>query len=599
MRFKDLSVRHKLVGAFALVLAVTAALGVFAVYSLSRVNERSLDLRDNWLPATSYLGQYQYAMTRYRSYQANFIMAENDSQRAAVERGMEDYRAKAAQAWASYIATVTTDDERAIVRRIEQTRQSYEPMQAILRDKLASGGAQAAVPYFMGPMKSAFSAYITAVEQDVAFQIKSGHAAGVAGERNFQTARILIFSALGFAILFCAGAGLLLVRAISEPLHDMTDAMAELADGNLNANVPNADQHDEIGKLASAMTSFKHQLAAAEAAKQEQTQLIVSSIGTGLDHLAKGNLTHRVNANLSGEFAKLKDDFNAAMAHLQDTICTVRTSSQQIDNNAGEISSAADDLSRRTEQQAASLEETAAALEEITSTIKTTAANAKDASLRAAGARKAAEDGGRIVETAVNAMDAIAQSSRQITDIIGVIDEIAFQTNLLALNAGVEAARAGEAGRGFAVVASEVRSLAQRASQAAKEIKSLISASSAHVGDGVEYVGQTGRALGAIVDQVLTIHNLVGEMAMATEQQSSGLEQVNAAVSQMDQVTQQNAAMVEQSTAASRNLASETVHLTQLIGFFTVDRQPPANHAGATPARPSFAVERRRAGRQG
>jgi methyl-accepting chemotaxis protein len=185
-----------------------------------------------------------------------------------------------------------------------------------------------------------------------------------------------------------------------------------------------------------------------------------------------------------------------------------------------------------------------------------------------------------VVETAVKAMDAIAQSSKQITDITGVIDEIAFQTNLLALNAGVEAARAGDAGKGFAVVASEVRSLAQRSSEAAKQIKTLINTSSEQVGNGVKYVGETGQALKRIVDQVLQINSLVNEMAGAAEQQSTGIEQVNAAVSQMDQVTQQNAAMVEQSTAASRNLASETKVLTDLMGFFELGE---ASHAAAQP----------------
>jgi methyl-accepting chemotaxis protein len=251
----------------------------------------------------------------------------------------------------------------------------------------------------------------------------------------------------------------------------------------------------------------------------------------------------------------------------------VLDSAHQIDSNAGEISSAADDLSRRTEQQAAGLEETAAALEEITATVKKTSENTREVTANVASAKTAAEDGGRVVETAVKAMDAIAQSSKQITDIIGVIDEIAFQTNLLALNAGVEAARAGDAGRGFAVVASEVRALAQRSSDAAKQIKALINTSSEQVGAGVKYVGESGAALKRIVEQVVQINAVVGEMALAAEQQATGIEQVNAAVSQMDQATQQNAAMVEESTAASRSLAGETKKLTEIVSFFSVGGQ--------------------------
>ncbi len=368
----------------------------------------------------------------------------------------------------------------------------------------------------------------------------------------------------------------------------MTSAMGELAKGNLNAAVPNADQSDEIGQLAEAMTAFKNQLAAAEKAKSEQAQLIITSIGAGLEHLAKGDLTHRIAVELTGAFAKLKDDFNAAMAHLQDTMKNVLSSTNQISTGASEISQAADDLSRRTEQQAASLEETAAALEEITVTVKKTAANAREASHSVADAKAAAQDGGRVVETAITAMDAIAQSSKQISDIIAVIAEIDFQTNLLALNAGVEAARAGDAGKGFAVVASEVRALAQRSSDAAKQIKTLIKNSGEHVDDGVKFVGDSGQALKRIVDQVLKINALVAEMAQAAEQQSTGIEQVNAAVGQMDQVTQQNAAMVEESTAASRNLAGETEVLSNLVGFFSVGgiarMNTPEKPAANTPA---------------
>ena len=323
-------------------------------------------------------------------------------------------------------------------------------------------------------------------------------------------------------------------------------------------------------KVVNFMTDITVSELQREAELTEQAQTIVNSVGTGLTALAKGDLTHRVTAELTGPFAKLKDDFNTAMTRLQDTVQNMLTGTRGISTGANEISQAADDLSRRTEQQAASLEETAAALEEITATVKKTAANSKEASINVTTAKAAAEEGGRVVATAISAMDKIEQSSKQITDIIGVIDEIAFQTNLLALNAGVEAARAGDAGKGFAVVASEVRALAQRSSEAAKQIKTLIKTSSEHVGAGVKYVGESGQALKRIVDQVVQINSLVTEMAQAAEQQSTGIEQVNAAVSQMDQVTQQNAAMVEESTAASRNLASETQALSSLVGFFDV-----------------------------
>jgi methyl-accepting chemotaxis protein len=244
-----------------------------------------------------------------------------------------------------------------------------------------------------------------------------------------------------------------------------------------------------------------------------------------------------------------------------------------IHGGAAEITEAADDLSGRTERQAASLEEAVAALDEITSTVRLTAEGATRARKVVQRARSAADASGSIVDQAVEAMGAIEKSSAQIGQIIGVIDEIAFQTNLLALNAGVEAARAGEAGRGFAVVAQEVRALAQRSADAAREIKTLISASTAEVGQGVEYVGKAGEALRAIADEVDQIDNLVGEMAASTQEQARGLAEVNTTMNQMDQVTQRNAAMVEETTAASHALAQEATRLAQRMGELRIGEQ--------------------------
>jgi methyl-accepting chemotaxis protein len=585
MNFKDLSVSKKLVGVFALVLTVTVGLGLFAQNSMSKVNDVAADVSGNWMPSVKALGRYEYGVTRLRAAQSTYILPLAAETRARLTKNIESYKAVADTAWAKYKPLITAGAEQGLADKIAAAREAYEVSLTKNFEILKNEGESAATAYAQGESRDKFNVLVEAIDADVQFNDEMSAKRGAEGQSAYGTARLWIYIALGLAAIFCAAAGYALVRAISVPLTDMTDAMGELARGNLNANVPHDDQQDEIGKLAEAMTTFKNQLAAAEEAKAEQTQIIVSSIGTGLDHLAKGDLTHRVTAELTGAFAKLKEDFNTAMGRLQETIQNVLGSTHQIDNNASEISTAADDLSRRTEQQAASLEETAAALEEITATVKKTAANAKEASHSVVGAKDAAENGGRVVETAVKAMDAIAQSSRQITDIIGVIDEIAFQTNLLALNAGVEAARAGEAGKGFAVVASEVRSLAQRSSEAAKQIKALINTSSEHVGDGVKYVGETGQALKRIVDQVVQINALVGEMAQAAEQQSTGIEQVNSAVSQMDQVTQQNAAMVEESTAASRNMASETKVLTELIGFFSVGERSHIASAPQTVAR--------------
>jgi methyl-accepting chemotaxis protein len=256
------------------------------------------------------------------------------------------------------------------------------------------------------------------------------------------------------------------------------------------------------------------------------------------------------------------------MQQMQDSMKVVAANASEIRSGAGEITQASDDLSKRTEQQAASLEETAAALDEITATVNKTAQGAREARDAVAQAKGDAEHSGVVVRDAVAAMSEIERSAQQISQIIGVIDEIAFQTNLLALNAGVEAARAGDAGKGFAVVAQEVRALAQRSAEAAKEIKTLISASSQQVERGVTLVGETGKVLERIVTQVAQINSVVAEIAASAQEQASGLAQVNTAVNQMDQVTQQNAAMVEQATAASHALARETQDLFQLIAKF-------------------------------
>ncbi len=313
----------------------------------------------------------------------------------------------------------------------------------------------------------------------------------------------------------------------------------------------------------------------------------VEQVAAGLEQLAKNNLRYRLDTPIDPTFEKVRNDFNTAMTLLDETMSSVSDSTTSVGGGADEIASASNDLSRRTEQQAASLEETAAALDEITATVKRSADGAKQASAAASTARTDAQRSGEVVREAVAAMGEIEQSSAQITQIIGVIDEIAFQTNLLALNAGVEAARAGDAGRGFAVVASEVRALAQRSAEAAKEIKSLIATSSAQVERGVKLVGDTGHALTNIVGKVAEIDGLISEIAQSSQEQATGLTEVNTAVNQMDQVTQQNAAMVEEATAATHSLKAETAELSRLIGQFTIGAESSWQATSPAPYRPT------------
>ena len=313
--------------------------------------------------------------------------------------------------------------------------------------------------------------------------------------------------------------------------------MRALAQGDLEVEIDGLDRGDEVGEMANAVQVFKtnaiervrvekeatehraeveaeRRRVEAEKARAAETQTqAMSQLGDGLRRLAGGDLTSRLDQRFPTEFAKIRDDFNAAASKLMETVRAVVASTSAIHAGSHEISTSSDDLSRRTEQQAARLEEAAAALDEITATLKKSAEGAKQAAVEVASADGNAKKGAVVVKQAVEAMDAIAKSSAQIGQIIGVIDEIAFQTNLLALNAGVEAARAGDAGRGFAVVASEVRALAQRSAEAAKEIKSLISTSSSQVDSGVQLVAESGKALDRIIAQVSKINGIVSEIA--------------------------------------------------------------------------------------
>lgn len=286
--------------------------------------------------------------------------------------------------------------------------------------------------------------------------------------------------------------------------------------------------------------------------------------------LANGDLTQNVEGDYQGMFANLASALNESINQLGDTVAEINETSVSIGTAATEITRGNVDLSQRTEEQASSLEETASSMEELTSTVRQNSDNAAQANQLAAGAREQAEKGGSVIKEAIDAMAAISTSSKKVTDIIGVIDEIAFQTNLLALNAAVEAARAGEQGRGFAVVASEVRNLAQRSAAAAKEIKDLINDSGEKVKEGSMLVDESGRTLEDIVAGAKKVGDIISEIAAAGAEQTSGIGQVNTAISQMDEMTQQNAALVEEAAAASESMDEQGKNLQRLMSFFEI-----------------------------
>lgn len=311
---------------------------------------------------------------------------------------------------------------------------------------------------------------------------------------------------------------------------------------------------------------------AADITAQKQLQHTIARVlretSEVMDSLAQGDLTRTITGKYEGEFALLSNSVNGLIQHLRKTVSEIVSSANAIASASNEIANGNSDLSQRTEEQASSLEETASTMEEMTGAVKQSANNAHHAATLATTAKVKAEKGGQVVSHAIHAMEEINKSSKEIADIISVIDEIAFQTNLLALNAAVEAARAGEQGRGFAVVAGEVRNLAQRSAAAAKQIKSLIKDSVDKVSEGARLVDESGKTLGEIVAAVEKVNDIISEIAAAAKEQSSGIEQVNKAVMQMDQMTQQNAALVEEAAAASESMNNDAYSMSEMMKFF-------------------------------
>ena len=615
----DWKISRKLTAGFALMVLVIMATGAMTFFSLSQLTKARGELTNSKVSLESVI-RAEFFLARQENSFRGFLVSLDPyyldraaSHRSNFKKTMEELR-----------VLVSDKPEMAAVidSALDASDQWYE--------QIVEAGAKLA----MNPLTYSEAAEMVGqagkadqlmdeVEGPLA-QITEAETADVTASTERLAAinsrtNILLLTTMLIAAAVAALLGWLLSKMIAKPIDSMTNAMRRLAEGDSSVEIPARGRKDEVGHMAEAVQVFKEaaiekarlenqtdeqrRAAEAERARNEAARAeaaaeqakVVQGLASGLDNLARGNLTFRITEPFPGDYVKLRDDFNLAIGQLQEAMTDVAVNVRAMRSGAGEISQAADDLSRRTEQQAASLEETAAALDEITATVRRSADGAKQASTVVASSRGDAEKTGRVVGDAVAAMGEIEKSAEQISQIIGVIDEIAFQTNLLALNAGVEAARAGDAGKGFAVVASEVRALAQRSADAAKEIKALISASSQQVAQGVGLVGQTGEALQRIVSQVAEIDGLVSEIAASAQEQATGLHQVNTAVNEMDRVTQQNAAMVEETTAASHSLASEAESLAQSVGRFNIGssgeqapvRAPAAAPAPAPAARPA------------
>ena len=399
---------------------------------------------------------------------------------------------------------------------------------------------------------------------------------GPLGQAKVDRALLLTPLIAGLVFIVSVIMAFVVGKWITNPISNLVAQTISLSEGDTDVKITGGELKHEIGKMAKALIIFRESIVERRAAQkkieaaQKKQQKVVEALQIGLANLSEAKLTVRIQDDLGTEYEALRNHFNAAVGELEKTISNVVETTSSISAKADEIKGSSSELAARTESQAATLEETAAAVEEITASMKNAADGARSVEEIVQNATHDAQKSGEIVQTAVAAMEEIQASSIKISQIISVIDDIAFQTNLLALNAGVEAARAGEAGRGFAVVASEVRGLAQRCTDAASEIKALINSSSQQVEKGVSYVDEAGEALAGIIRQVSHISELVSDIARSASEQATGLNEINLGVTQLDSVTQQNAAMVEEANAAGEMLNRDASFLSSLVANFEV-----------------------------
>jgi methyl-accepting chemotaxis protein len=547
----------------------------------SSVQQRLTAVKDRMSKATELFGLASTLIVVARTAQAEEIqLVVLDKESAAV--AMDEAAGKLSEVSETIYEKMPQDQTNEIIQKLIEKIKQYR---SSIPEIVEANRVQKQLIHQLDESVDAVGGEARRIEATELERMRDGH----------QKAQLLLVGSVASALLLGVGLSISIGRGITRPIARLVSTMAELSQQKIDTLVEGTERRDEIGEMARAVQVFKDNAVALEQSTRDRRRLeeeaaadrqraereriastqnqavVVEAIATGLENFSNGNLTYRIKVGFPEEYRKLRDDFNASISGAMQAMRAIAASVQTIRSGTSEISGAAEDLSWRTEQQAASLVETAASLNDITRTVGKTAEGAHQASQVVSQATVEAEHSGLIVRQAVNAMNGIERSAQQIAQIIGVIDEIAFQTNLLALNAGVEAARAGEAGNGFAVVASEVRGLAQRSAEAAKEIRNLISNSTAQVGEGVGLVGQTGQALERIVTLWATINTLVSDIAASANAQASELNEVNVAVSKMDQVTQQNAAMVQQTTAASHALAEEANQLSKLIRQFKLE----------------------------
>ncbi len=617
----NISVATKLLGVFSVSVAMTAGLGLFAVYSLNSIQEKNHLIVEKRVPAFILLGQMNADLGDVRISQ-NAVLAAPAEQRQKFSDALKAATAKVEDEIRAYEPLLVDKEDIELFDLVKRNWKAGLQSWGDVATLVTNGKADEATALFYGKAMSDYNAAGDAVQAAVDDLAMNTRDEGASTIDTVSLASSVTYACLGIALLIGIASMLFAITNISRPIGGINRSMRKLSQGDTDAEIPFASRTDEIGQMAGAVEIFRQAAISknrlereAEASREqaeadriesqqraeqdaaERLRIATSGLADGLKRLAAGDLSFQLTEAFSPDFDALRHDFNRSVEQLGSALSSIAASVSSMGNGTREIAAGANDLSKRTEQQAASIEQTAAAVEQITVNVANSAKRTEDARSVASRANQSAGKSAEVVSLAEEAMEKIETSSQQISNIIGVIDEIAFQTNLLALNAGVEAARAGEAGKGFAVVAQEVRELAQRSAQAAKEIKGLIQSSSSEVANGVKLVRDAGDALKTIGQFIVEMNGHMDSIATSAKEQATGLHEVNQAVNSMDQTTQQNAAMVEQSTAASNTLANEASTLLDLVGQFKLEgivhtqsaslRQ--AGRAMAAPSRPAAA----------
>jgi methyl-accepting chemotaxis protein len=605
-----MSIRYKLLAAFGVVVLLAAGVALYGNRIVSHSSTLVVQLYDGPFMAVSHArgAQVDFAQARRAAEQAlstgDFASAASS---AEIEKAMQQFRSDMAIVRERLPKDVAgTQVDKAIA-----LSEGWLKM-VMTRVKPAAGGVLEL------PVVSAIQAKGQEVADEIDLVAEAASAYGfefrTQSESTAAAARSELLVMAGIAVLIGMSLSFGIAYSFTRPIRQAMTISEEIAGGNFEVQI-STKRRDELGRLLNSLdvtrSALRNMIEAQERDRVKQLDVlhsevnqarqeaelvhsksaeaqsktldeqakVVHALADGLSRLAEGDLTVRLSEVFTGAYEEIRNNFNTTVAQLEETIGAIAFGVREITNASAEISTSTTDLSQRTEEQAANLEEMSTSMEEIATTVKKNAENAQQASQFTTDTHAVAERGGAVVGDAVNAMARIEGSSHKISDIIGVIDEIARQTNLLALNAAVEAARAGEAGRGFAVVATEVRSLAQRSAQAAKDIKDLITNSSGQVKEGVDLVNRAGGSLKEIVASIKKVADIVADIASASVEQSTGIEEVNKALTQMDEVTQQNSARVEENAATAKTLSVQSSAMNERVALFRLNEAVGAGHA--------------------